>query len=335
MVLPHLMFSSSSSDFLGFVILMSYVPRNVWSFSCPFSEGDPCRCSPPSEDLTVLCYYLDTQSLSSMMDKLRNFRHLPVTHLHVKQANLTNIQSGIFHQLNLRSIRFDASTLSTTSAELFLGTDETLEDLQFRWCELGFPLSHWTLGHLPRLERLAVTQTPMSSVLANLLPTPASKLKHIYFYGNSITDVESGSLLTAFSLQVLVLNSNQIKSLSRTVFPRPAPELRELHLRDNQLENLTPDIWKDMSRLKLIDLSANRLHVLNEATWRPLWGRLTDIYVQGNPLHCDCDVRWLIQEENQMAREKKFARFFLGYCVSPAYLQYRALENLTSADLPC
>lgn len=335
MIHSYSMFSSSSSDFLSFVILMSYVRLAVWSFSCPYSEEDPCHCSPPPEDLTVLCYALDTRTMTSMMDKLRNFRHLPVTHLHVKQANLSNIQSGMFHQLRLRSIRFDASTLSTASAELFLGTDDTLEDLQFRWCELGFPLSHWTLGHLPRLERLAVTQTPMASVPANLLPTPASKLKYIYFYGNSITDVESGSLLTAFSLQVLVLNSNSIKSLSRSVFPRPAPELKELHLRDNQIENLSTDILEDMSKLKLIDLSANRLHVLSEPIWRPLWGRLTDIYVQGNPLHCDCEVRWLIHEENLMAKEKKFARFFLGYCVSPAYLQYRPLENLTTADLPC
>ncbi len=60
----------------------------------------------------------------------------------------------------------------------------------------------------------------------------------------------------------------------------------------------------DSKRPLLIDLSRNRLTFLNESIFLPLIGRdINQIDLNGNPLKCDCNIKWLLRDKNKVIKQ--------------------------------
>ena len=129
---------------------------------------------------------------------------------------------------------------------------------------------------------------------------------------NAIQGVESGAFFLV-NLQHLILNFNDIHNVG--TFPQEIQSLRNLHLRGNKIKefNLTTihhfesiDLSLNQishfdtplvrfPRIRFVNLTHNKLHKLSLEKlqeWPGIQVR-PKVYLEGNFLHCDCNIVYL------------------------------------------
>ncbi|XP_005884118.1 PREDICTED: leucine-rich glioma-inactivated protein 1 isoform X2 [Myotis brandtii] len=124
------------------------------------------------------------------------------------------------------------------------------------------------------------------------------------FVRSGFTEISEGSFLFTPSLQLLFIENNNIKSISRHTF-RGLKSLIHLSLANNNLQTLPKDIFKGLDSLTNVDL-------------------------RGNSFNCDCKLKWLVEwlgHTNATVEDI--------YCESPPEYKKRKINSLSSKDFDC
>jgi Leucine-rich repeat (LRR) protein len=99
------------------------------------------------------------------------------------------------------------------------------------------------------------------------------------------------------NLKTVNLNFNLLTEISAFVLPR---NLENLYLQSNLIDKISPYTFLKKPSLKNVDLKNNKLMHLNENALRISSTRsedkLPEFNFAGNPLLCDCHLKWLWQE---------------------------------------
>ncbi|GFY17878.1 hypothetical protein TNCV_3383711 [Trichonephila clavipes] len=85
-----------------------------------------------------------------------------------------------------------------------------------------------------------------------------------------------------------------------------------------------------MDNLRHIWLSNNHIAELNENTLKIILETLRSFLVDGNPIKCDCSLKWITGVD----RENAFWNNFIGECATPKSRQGEALNDLKETDFP-
>ncbi|XP_070288784.1 leucine-rich glioma-inactivated protein 1 isoform X3 [Myotis yumanensis] len=128
------------------------------------------------------------------------------------------------------------------------------------------------------------------------------------FVRSGFTEISEGSFLFTPSLQLLFIENNNIKSISRHTF-RGLKSLIHLSLANNNLQTLPKDIFKGLDSLT------------NVLSFRDL---------RGNSFNCDCKLKWLVEwlgHTNATVEDI--------YCESPPEYKKRKINSLSSKDFDC
>lgn len=106
------------------------------------------------------------------------------------------------------------------------------------------------------------------------------------------------------NLKTLNLNYNHLTEISAFVLPR---NLEDLFLQRNLIEKISPYTFLKKPFLKTVDLKHNKIAHLSENSLRisstKSDEKLPEFHLAGNPLVCDCHLKWMWQE-NSMSLEK-------------------------------
>ncbi|XP_019614837.1 PREDICTED: slit homolog 3 protein-like [Branchiostoma belcheri] len=93
-------------------------------------------------------------------------------------------------------------------------------------------------------------------------------------------------------LYILDLSYNSIETVSWMAL-RTLPALSSLELQGNQLTYVELDIVvAHLPKLKYVNLSLNKLASFSQYAMG--WPQVTELVINNNPFHCDCDLSWLI-----------------------------------------
>ena len=133
----------------------------------------------------------------------------------------------------------------------------------------------------------------------------AQQLRKISLRNNFLQAVQRAAIETCENLQVLNLSYNKIEALHFNDLSHNQL-IRELYLRGNVIALVEPGSFSGLTQLEVLDLSYNLLEVLPEnmlsGQQLTLMSRLS---LHHNPLRCDCQNRWLMDEIEQATDEKR------------------------------
>ena len=202
------------------------------------------------------------------------------------------------------------------------------------------------LKHL-QTDKLHLESNHIREVDFNLYPL-MNYTRFLYLTNNRISDISGDRLNNLYSLKVLRLNGNLIRTLANSKMPI-MQALMSLDLAENQLKTLPPGIFQNMS-LSSLDLAGNELQFLNASMFnlesymwnldlshnnlttlsenlRPLISRCFRVSLFRNPMHCNCELKWLYT----YVSETKHWDFSIS-CATPVQ---RIFSEMSISDFNC
>nr|XP_019570128.1 PREDICTED: matrix-remodeling-associated protein 5 [Rhinolophus sinicus] len=197
-----------------------------------------------------------------------------------------------------------------------------------------------------------------------------TKLELLMIHGNNIPSIPDGALKDLSSLQVFKFSYNKLRVITGQTL-KGLWSLMRLHMDHNKIEFIHPQAFKGLTSLRLLHLEGNMLHHLHAGTFSTFtfldYFRLSNIrhlylaenqiralpagmlqnmpllenlYLQGNPWSCDCEMTWFLQwdaKSKGILKCKKDKAYEGGQscamCSSPEKLHRQELHKLK--DIPC
>ena len=187
---------------------------------------------------------------------------------------------------------------------------------------------------LLNLEELNLERQSSSDILKpNTLKGLENSLRTLLIQNNGLTEDHFPSVNYLRGLRHLYMGVNRISSIPDQIFAQ-MNNLRVLNLHQNRISILdhtkTPGLAQN---LEVFDISSNYLQTVGECTFYG-FNQLENIELTGNPLNCDCKLRWLYTwMENKYV---PVIRNSLEWkCSSPERLRDRRFSTLLYSDLDC
>nr|XP_012314222.1 matrix-remodeling-associated protein 5 [Aotus nancymaae] len=197
-----------------------------------------------------------------------------------------------------------------------------------------------------------------------------TKLELLMIHGNEIPSIPDGALRDLSSLQVFKFSYNKLRAITGQAL-QGLSNLMRLHIDHNQIEFIHPQAFNGLMSLRLLHLEGNLLHQLHPSTFstftfldyfristiRHLYlaenmirtlpasmlqnmPLLENLYLQGNPWTCDCEMRWFLEwdaKSRGILKCKKDKAYEGGQlcamCSSPRKLYKHEIHKLK--DMTC
>jgi len=143
-----------------------------------------------------------------------------------------------------------------------------------------------------------------SSWIARPVKAARKRTRRLSLRNTSINTLSCTADISMFAdVEELNLSNNKLQKVTAAEL-LPFERLRVLDLSNNSIEQFAGNFSLVLHRLHTLDLRNNSLETLPEATWRPLFDRLKSaILLDGNRLHYNCEMRWMVEQENLMLSE--------------------------------
>ena len=105
------------------------------------------------------------------------------------------------------------------------------------------------------------------------------------------------------SLQNLSLKGNKILHIHVDVLSGLG-QIKSINFEENRIEYLDELMFSNNWKLTNLFLANNKLTRLNQSTFKPIFSSISSLDISMNPIHCNCDLKWLIGWLNKNIRLK-------------------------------
>lgn len=248
----------------------------------------------------------------------------------LKECLLDHIPGAAFSGIPALSLDFDnckAKSFSLSPAadsNPFRGLEETVSRMGFMH-NSSIPESWSLLKDLSRLKELAFYQMTDLDLTPDFNGLPQS-VRRVLIFRSTIARVSESWLASMRNLEEVWIQESNLKLFSRSMLPRPAPKLWRLHLQGCFLSSLPRDFSDDLPVMRHLSLEDNQITTFEEESLAPLKAERTYVGLYGNPVHCDCKIKFLVGYSEHW-------RFPL--CKTPESLAGTRLSELTEHQLNC
>ncbi|KAI4877580.1 hypothetical protein NFI96_011420 [Prochilodus magdalenae] len=223
----------------------------------------------------------------------------------------------------------------------------------------------------PAVERINLGYNSLSVIRENEL-TGLASLELLMLHSNLIQSIEDRAFQHLKALQVLKMSYNRVKELRKETF-QGLDNLLRLHMDHNRIEFIHPEAFYGLTSLQLVHLEGNLLQQIHPDTFITLRHsqifkfssiktiylsdnllttlpatvfsgcyQLENLFLNGNPWTCDCQLDWFARwmKKNpgvlKCKRDRKFAGEQLcPICESPVTSRGSNMIHLTSDAYTC
>ncbi|GJQ76084.1 hypothetical protein Trydic_g1836 [Trypoxylus dichotomus] len=262
---------------------------------------------------------------------------LQMLKLNLTNNNLTHIPNGAFQGLvALKSLDLSHNRLDKLDNKTHGLLDEllSLEYIDLSHNRISFitrktfpsnPYIPYKLGEI----NLSYNHMP---VLTYDIVSGTSKVQKLNLSNCGITEVRRYVIGNLTRLRILDMSNNKIESLDEEYVFKLPENVSELYFSDNVLKDLPWDEFKNVSDLKVLDLRYNNFESiggpLNEMIVKDV-----DVYLEGNPISCDCFVRPFKRYLSGQLKIKEIYKTVK--CTNPSHLHNRAIPSISEDRLNC
>ncbi|GIY51579.1 LRRCT domain-containing protein [Caerostris extrusa] len=290
--------------------------------SCPPELATrPCKCKVEDNVVVLICANITDETVLEGVGRrtagaifdtfiLRNSRikSIPVSFSH---HNLTTLQIEDSSLESLFDLSLCASNAITTISLLNVNFEGG-----FKWNEVK---------PSKKLRSLVIVRVTISGLDYDFKNDVSKDLEYLLLNETKIEKIDDDIFREFTKLVVVKINYSGLKTLKRSYFPSPC-EISVLELNGNQIAILPDDIIEYMPHLKAFEVSNNEISEIPQTMFSILKHPLISIKIEGNPLNCGCNLRWILSIEKLNV---------YGNCETPARLKGKPLQNLTTADFIC
>jgi Leucine-rich repeat (LRR) protein len=303
-------------------------------------------------NMTSLLYLnLAKNDLSTVFsDSLLGLHNLET--LLLAENHITYIETDAFRVLkNLKRLSLESNTISSLYEEWFAG----LKSL------VNLTLAHNIIHHINRNVFRAVAELRELILSGNRINgieplgfNGLSKLEYLNLDNNLLAAVPTASLQPLKNLVRLHMDLNPISKLQAYSFSEIAAREVSLHrlhdlqivdgyafhdmynlsvliMHDNEkLAFIDPDAFKNVTALRKLYLHNNNLRGLSKKLNESLPNNV-EMSINGNPLLCDCNIKWIKQEMlklNSNASRIKFLNESQIICDEPVKYRNKTVKDL-------
>ncbi|KAJ8390383.1 hypothetical protein AAFF_G00107770 [Aldrovandia affinis] len=186
--------------------------------------------------------------------------------LSLRETRLTGLPPQLFkHLRHLVRLLLDGNEITGVTRESFRGLGQ-LKSLDLSRNALA-DIQAGSFDDLLKLEQLSLQGNRIKRLPADLFSN-LLKLKVLYLSRNELSALPAGIFDNLEALTKLSLFSNRLEGLPFGLFG-PMP-LEELWLYDNRLTSLEDDVFRGLTRLRLLVLSRNRISDVSVGAFRGL-----------------------------------------------------------------
>ena len=220
----------------------------------------------------------DIREFNSFLFPLRN----QIEVLTLENVNSCNLESQNLGLLRLIIYYLGVEQLFVYNSDIILkGTTST----QFIINETKFRQEKWipdySFGSQSRLLTLQIESTNLRGPINDGLSIITNTALTAFFINCSIETIENGRLSGWTNIRMLSLEKNKITALNESWFSTPTKYLWFLDLSHNQIDTIKPGFFDQMTKLKRLILSHNRLTTLDWQSFASISGSLKELSIEG------------------------------------------------------
>ncbi|KAM4609451.1 toll-like receptor 7 [Polymixia lowei] len=236
----------------------------------------------------------------SAFQELKNLVILDISNnnYYFESEGLTHMLNFTKHLPNLKILLMNHNKISTsTNTEL---ESLSLERLEFRDNRLDML---WRDGdtryvnyfkNLVNLSVLDISYNNLNFIPQGVFSGLPDKLAELYITDNNLKSFVWGDLEYLPSLRVLDLSGNSLTKVPH-MLSNCTKSLKKLILNKNQIWTLSPNFLKDAYSLKYLDLSFNRIrHIEQSSLPEDITERMDMLLLDNNRFLCICNATWFV-----------------------------------------
>ncbi|KAG7161951.1 Oplophorus-luciferin 2-monooxygenase non-catalytic subunit-like 15 [Homarus americanus] len=193
-------------------------------------------------------------------------------------------------------------SLEKIPANVF-GNEDTMLELTFADANKMTSYPFESLGDMHALYKFFLSNTQIDTITHF---GPAPNLTMVSVTGSQVTTIESGAFEDLGRLTRLDLHDNPLTSIEDGWFSSSTSESWDIYLDGCDISEISPGAFSGTLPSGVF-LQNNKFTSIPEATFRPLVenmekraeaGELSHyVDLEGNPLVCDCDIKWIATSE--------------------------------------
>ncbi|KAM7537665.1 hypothetical protein Aperf_G00000075381 [Anoplocephala perfoliata] len=155
-----------------------------------------------------------------------------------------------------------------------------------------------------------------------------SDTRDLFLEHNAIASIDSERIAHLKNLETLLLSNNKIVELNAGTFENLS-NLRSLVLSSNELRCIHPSAFNGLKQLKALILQNNDISTLENGTFQDL-EQMNNLALGQNPLHCDCNLRWL-----HVFFRAKYLDNGVAICASPRQMKFKSVFHSNLKNFTC
>ncbi|XP_021339189.1 leucine-rich repeat and fibronectin type III domain-containing protein 1-like protein [Mizuhopecten yessoensis] len=207
---------------------------------------------------------------------------------------------------------------------------------------------------MPGLVSLQMAYCEINTIADDTFLSRAS-LTYLDLSYNNIPRITDKTFLGLTNLVSLQISGNPHCELSEKTFDSLS-NLEELYIAEMDLERLLPVMFTNLKHLRLLDVHGNKIWKIEfdfgavfpnlqhldlsrnllkglSKRYNDTFSHLTTVKMSGNPLQCNCELRWL-KHSTKKALDPEYASDAL-VCYGPERLKYAPILRVPDLEFKC